>query len=57
MLVNPGALGMPVNEQTKAQYAFLTYNGEWNPEIISVVTTSSAPPRNSAPPGCWKKAQ
>lgn len=36
MLVNPGALGMPVNEQTKAQYAFLTYNGEWNPEIISV---------------------
>ena len=26
---------MPVNEQTKAQYAFLTYDGEWLPEIIS----------------------
>ena len=25
-----------VAKQTKAQYAFLTNNGEWNPEIISV---------------------
>ena len=35
MLVNPGALGMPVNEQTRAQYAFLTYDGDWHPEIVS----------------------
>lgn len=36
MLVNPGALGMPVNRQTRAQYALLTYNGGFRPEIISV---------------------
>lgn len=35
MLVNPGALGMPVNRQNKAQYALLQYNGEWNAEILS----------------------
>ena len=35
MLVNPGALGMPVNNQNKAQYALLQYNGEWNAEILS----------------------
>lgn len=36
MIINPGSLGMPVNGQTKAQYAFLTYDGEWRPEMISV---------------------
>ena len=36
LIVNPGALGMPVNGQTCAQYAFLEYDGEWHPEIISV---------------------
>lgn len=36
MLVNPGALGMPVNEQTAAQYAVIDYDGEFHPEIISV---------------------
>ena len=36
MLVNPGALGMPVNSQTAAQYAMIDYDGEFHPEIISV---------------------
>lgn len=36
MLVNPGALGMPVNSQTSAQYALMDYDGEFHPEIISV---------------------
>ena len=36
MLVNPGALGMPVNGQTAAQYAVIDYDGEFHPEIISV---------------------
>lgn len=36
MLVNPGALGMPVNGQTSAQYAVIDYDGEFHPEIISV---------------------
>ncbi len=36
LLVNPGALGMPVNNQTRAQYAMLEYNGCWQPEILSV---------------------
>ena len=36
MLVNPGALGMPVNGQNKAQYAFIAYDVDWHPEIISV---------------------
>ncbi|MGN1340420.1 MAG: metallophosphoesterase family protein [Oscillospiraceae bacterium] len=35
MLVNPGALGMPVNGQNKAQFALLQYNGEWSAEILS----------------------
>lgn len=36
LIVNPGALGMPVNDQTCAQYAVVDYDGEWHPEIISV---------------------
>lgn len=36
LLVNPGALGMPVNNQNKAQYAMLEYDGGWKPEILSV---------------------
>ena len=36
MLVNPGALGMPVNSQTAAQYAMIDYDGEVHPEIISL---------------------
>ncbi len=36
LLVNPGALGMPVNGQTAAQYAVIDYDGEFHPEIISV---------------------
>ncbi len=36
LLVNPGALGMPVNHQNKAQYALLQYNGDWYAEILSV---------------------
>lgn len=36
MIVNPGALGMPVNGQTAAQFAEVTFDGEWNAEIVSV---------------------
>ncbi len=36
MIVNGGALGMPQNGQTKAQFAKLEYNGEWRAEIVSV---------------------
>lgn len=36
MIVNPGALGMPVNGQNRAQFAEVTFNGEWHAEIVSV---------------------
>ena len=36
MIVNGGALGMPQNGQTNAQFAKLEYNGEWRAEIVSV---------------------
>lgn len=36
MIVNPGALGMPVNRQNRAQFAEVTFDGEWRAEIISV---------------------
>lgn len=36
MIVNPGALGMPVNGQNRAQFAEVTFDGEWRAEIISV---------------------
>lgn len=36
MIVNGGALGMPQNGQTCAQFARLEYDGEWRAEIVSV---------------------
>ena len=36
MIVNPGALGMPVNGQNRAQFAEVIFDGEWRAEIISV---------------------